>query len=285
MSDSAILSARLGTGLSLQVNKDHVDRVHHYDLLWRQDLLDYNTGDFYSVRRLQGTNVSTQLSIGLLYSESSEQKISFEQTGIEALDVESQEPLEVEPIDRGGELAFTHPFFIRFPTPIVPGGHFDVVYAIRLPGELDVLNQDSEIMSVSLARITQGVDTLTFNVALNFEPSWIEARCLSDSGEQIACDGTPPFVDQFTPGEWFEEHFDIDWTSAPYIIRWSIQSPSSDLYIIHYKKIGTPHEQLCRRGRYVRHWRCVHNGAVEGGAQRPRDRPRSGACVRPTGPS
>jgi hypothetical protein len=231
-----ILNRRLATGLSLQVRDDYVDRHHRYTLLWRQDLLDYPTGDFYSVRRISGVNVSEELSSGIVYCESSEQKISFEQTAVVGLDVATRQQLEIVPLASQTEIAFTHPFFIRFPTPIMPGGSFDILYAISLPGELQVLRKDSEIMSVSLARIKHGVEKLVFNVVLDFEPAWVEARCMSKTGEQIACDGSRPVLEEFRPRQWFEEHFDIGWTGSAHIVRWSIDEPDSKLYIIHYKR-------------------------------------------------
>lgn len=51
-----------------------VDHVHHYEYLAREDLLDYETGDFYSIRVLEGVNASDGPSAFAVYSESSEVK-------------------------------------------------------------------------------------------------------------------------------------------------------------------------------------------------------------------
>ena len=121
-----LLSSRLGTGLSLQRNEKHVDAVHHYTKIYRQDLLDYSTGNFVSIRRLCGYNASDRLSAFLPYSESSEQKLPFSDTDLVALDFASGDDLVVEPFHDPDDMAFTHAFKIYFPSPLAPGAAFDI---------------------------------------------------------------------------------------------------------------------------------------------------------------
>jgi SIR2-like domain len=230
-----LLVSRLGTGLSLQVNPDHVDTTHRYSLVERTDLLDYTSGNFVSLRRLAGVNESERLSSYLVYSESSEQKISFDQTDTQAFDARLRTPLVVEPFAESSEMMFTHAFKVFFPKPISPGESFDVVYRITLPGELGVLSPQNEIMSISLARIARIVERLSFNVCLSFRPRTVIVECLDDKGARVACKGSAPAIHDYLPHEWYEEVLDISWASVPSIVEWTCVEPDSSLYIINYR--------------------------------------------------
>lgn len=230
-----LLVSRLGTGLSLQVNADHVDRSHHYSLVERTDLLDYTSGDFVSLRRLSGVNLSERLSSHIIYSESSERKLTFSQAGIVAFDYATKQPLVVEPLRDKDEMVFTVAYKLFFPRPLSPGETFDIVHRITLPGELAVLSPKNEIMSISLSRITKGVDKLCFNVCLNFHPSTVVIECLDGQGTRVACKGSTPDVKKYIPEQWYEQKLDIRWTTEPSIVSWECDEPDSSLYIINYR--------------------------------------------------
>lgn len=229
-----LINSRLGSGLSLQVDPDHIDRIHRYSLVERTDLLDYTSGDFVSLRRLSGTNESDLLSAHLIYSESSERKLSFADVNVTAFDTFTREPLIVEPIDDRDVLMYTHGYRILFARPLSPGEVFDIVYRIRLHGELRDLSPVNEIMSVSLARITRQIEQLRFNVCLNFRPRMVRLECLNDQGSRVADEGDPPTVSAFEPTEWYEEMLNIEWSAEPTVIRWGCTEPHSSLYIINY---------------------------------------------------
>jgi len=233
---SSLLSSRLGTGLSLQVNPEHVDNIHHYSLVYRQDLLDYKTGDFYSIRRLAGFNTGDHLSAYLIYSESSEQKITFRDTGVKAIDLNTGNELVVESTEDPEKMSFTHAFRIYFPKPLAYKQKFDVGYCIILPGELKVLSKENEIMSISLVRIKKGADRLEFNVCLNFKPRAFVIECMDENGNRSMSKGEEPRLTKYVPRTRLEKLFKLDWSSAPCKIEWSCNNPDKMLYIINYKK-------------------------------------------------
>jgi SIR2-like domain len=230
-----LINSRLGSGLSLQVDPDHIDHIHRYSLVERTDLLDYASGDFVSVRRLTGTNESDLLSAHLIYSESSEHKLRFADVKITAFDAITREPLIVEPLDDRDLATYTHGYRILFARPLSPGEHFDIVYSINLHGELLNLSPVNEIMSVSLVRITRHIELLRFNVCLNFRPQMARLECLDDQGALVASEGDLPSIGSFEPTEWYEELLNIDWSADPTVIRWQCAAPRNSLYIIHYR--------------------------------------------------
>lgn len=227
------LASRLGSALSLYVDPAHRDAHHRYEVLFRQDLLDYASGDFYSIRRLQGVCVDKAPSAGLLYVESSEQKIPFRQTGIVAYDTQTRDRLLVEPLLSDEEYLFQHAFRIYFAKPLCHGEEFDLVYAMRLPGELKVLSPKSEIMSIALVRLDHGVRDLTFNVCMNFKPRAVMAEALVEAGKPTPIEPTPT-VGPYVPENWFERDLDISWSTDPYRMSWGIRDPKAPLYILRY---------------------------------------------------
>ena len=244
------MRVRPGAWMADQRVPEHMDTFHHYLELFRQDMLDYETGDFYSIRRLRGRNNSRRPSFDVPYRESSERKFTFDEAAVQAFDFRTREELEVEP-EIVDESSHTHPFRIRFPSAVAPGQTFDVVYNIRLPGELNELRGDSEVMSVSLVRITQGVAKLVFNVATNFKPTGAGAYHLRPSGSFVAVLGRPPTVEPYRAKHWFEDPtvFGIEWScERPYIIRWQTTKPSGRMYVINFRGTGSENP-LARRGR------------------------------------
>jgi SIR2-like domain len=233
-SSSNLINSRLGSGMSLQVDPDRIDRIHRYSLVERTDLLDYTSGDFVSARRLSGTNESDLLSAHVVYSESSEQKLTFADVKVTAFDALTREPLTIEPLDDRDLAMFTHGYRILFSQPLSPGERFDIVYSITLRGELLNLSPVNEIMSVSLARITRDVEKLRFNVCLNFRPQMVRLECFDDQGSRVPRKGDPPKVSPFEPTEWYEELFNISWSAEPTAILWECLKPEGALYIINY---------------------------------------------------
>jgi hypothetical protein len=229
-----LMNSRLGSGLSLQVDPDRVDRIHHYSLVERTDLLDYASGDFVSARRLTGVNESDLLSAHVVYSESSERKLTFSDVKVTAFDALTREPLIIEPLDDRDLAMFTHGYKILFGQPLSPGERFDIVYSLTLRGELLDLSPVNEIMSVSLARITRDVEKLRFNVCLNFRPKMVRLECFDDQGSRVPRKGVSPRVGPYEPSEWYEDLFDIAWSAEPTAIRWECLKPEGALYIINY---------------------------------------------------
>jgi hypothetical protein len=229
-----LIVERMGSGSSLIADPAHVDSSHRYTHIARTDLLDYATGDFFSLRRLVGINVGSGPSHYLVYAESSEAKIPFDSTGTQAFDWKSQRPLLVEPLLPPEKPLFQHGFRIYFKEPIASGEAFDVCYAIRLPGELNALSPKEEMMSVSLVRLANPVQRLDFGVCLNFEPLRATAERLTDGGKFEQLDGHPS-VSPWTPKEWFERDFDIPWSDTPYLITFGIDNPTSAMYVIRYR--------------------------------------------------
>jgi hypothetical protein len=229
-----LLVSRLGSGLSLRVDPEHVDSTHRYTRVVRHDLLDYPSGDFYSLRRLCGVNVTSKPSAGLVYAESSEARITFEQTEIRAYDTTSRKRLVVEPLLPGDVPLYQHGFRILFPQAIAPNEEFDITYAIRLPGELAVLSPVEEIMSIALVRWTHGVERLEFKLCLNFEPSNVCGEYLADDGELNQLDHTPSLA-PYSPEEWYERDLDIPWSSEPHLISLTVDKPKAPLYAIRYR--------------------------------------------------
>jgi hypothetical protein len=233
--DKTLLISRLGPGLSLQVNPEHVDTIHRYSLVERTDLLDYESGDFVSIRRLSGTNESELLSTHLIYSESSERRLSYSETNLMAFDANTKEPLSVEPLVDHDALMFTIGYKIFFRRPLSPGEIFDVVFRISLPGELRELSETDEVMSISLARIARGTMRLRFNVCLNFRPTSVKMECLDGEGSREEVIGDPARIEAYEPREWYEKQLNIDWGAQPSIVRWQRFEPDSMLYILNYR--------------------------------------------------
>lgn len=233
------MHVRPGAWLADQRKAEHVDNTHHYELIFRQDMLDYDTGDFYSLRRLRGRNVSQRPTSWVPYRESSENQFTFADADVTAFDYETRAPLDVDP-ELKHQKSHTHAFRIHFARPIEPGEPFDVVYNIRLPGELNELRHESEVMSISLVRVAKRLGELIFNVVANFKPTAAAAYYLTKTGKFVACRETPR-VEPYVPEDWFEapDVFGIEWScERPYIIRWQTSQPTGRMYVINFRGAG-----------------------------------------------
>lgn len=234
---NGLIDTRLGSYLSFRVKPKAVDHVHHYEYLGREDLLDYEVGDFYSIRVLKGINMGEGLSAFVIYSESSEVKVTFEDCCIQAIDLTSGDPLVVDPLGDGG-LSFTQAFRIYFPCPIAPGERFDIEYCMRLPGELRALPRRGDAMSISLARTVLGVDELEFAVVLDKKPRayWVD-ELTYERGRQMSR-LRPPIQEL---GRQYIEERDrhckaLQWTSdKAFRIACKWHKPEAIGYFINYK--------------------------------------------------
>ena len=228
---------RFGTEASLHSEPEEFDQVHKYLHFRRLDLLDYKKGDFYSIRRMRLKNVGTEPSDSVTYVETSERKCSFKSCEVEAFEEATKAPLLVQSFERPRVKSLRHAFKIFFPTPLMPGDEFELVYKICLPGELDDLSEDDEIMSVYLGRVKQGVDKLDFHVCLNFNPKAVSANCRDDMGNIFPLDGEGPEVSSYTASTWYEELWDIPWSNSSVCrISISVSEPQNQLYVVHYKQ-------------------------------------------------
>jgi hypothetical protein len=199
------LPKRLGVGLSTYIKKEHLDDAHKYLLLERIDMLDYSSGNYFSIRRIRGVNVSEGTSFCVPYVEASERRCSFFDCRVRAFDTNSKRELRVQPFIEGNEKEFLHAFRIFFEQGIEVGKEFDIVYSIVLPGELDDLKDSNEIMSIFLGRIKQGIDELRFTVAWNFCPLIVHANCRDKNDAQVPIDGTLSQSPNYVPSSWYAQ--------------------------------------------------------------------------------
>jgi len=232
------ITKRMGTLLSSRTNDPKViDRTHYYFSVFRQDLLDYTQKDYHSIRILKGINKSKTMSDGLIYSESTEYKIAFEHITFKAVDIKTGKDLLVTCLADKKEKLFTHVFKIHFLHSIKPEEEFEIGYYIKLPEELGVLSEESEMMSISLARITKGVDVLNFNVCLNFQPRSVKTYTFDEAKGTFLLN-TDCNVEEYMPHNDIEKMFNIevDWSSKPYIIKMKHDKPDKNVHIIEYYK-------------------------------------------------
>lgn len=229
------LRKRLGSALSMELKPEYVDRFHEYSLLYRQDLLDYTSGDFVSIRRIRGRNVTESPSLYVPYVESSEVKVRFSECELQAYSVRDRKPLVAVPFHPEEGLVFQVPFKIYFSQPIAPGEDFDIVYRIRLPNELIALQSKEEIMTISLVRLQRPPARLEFNVALNFEPRAVSVETMDLDRTHYVVPEPPPNIVEYTPHAWFEEELSLPWDGGlPYNVQWATDNVDMPLYIIRY---------------------------------------------------
>lgn len=236
------ISDREGARRSLALK--YIDSSHRITRLLRQDMLDYADGstqgrDFISFREIEGKNVSKAPTDGFVYLECTEYKCRCKDIKIKAYDLRTNRELRVSFIDRNEEdKYFDFPFKIHFARPLKSGENFAIAYSINLINELDVLKSDGEIMSISLNRYEKGVEELEFNVCLNFEPSsaQVEFKEGDELDEFFLEEGSQVEIKPYTPVSGNEQRFQIEWSSAPYIIRWKCSNLKHDFYAIKYRK-------------------------------------------------
>lgn len=232
-----IMDERIGCGLSLEINPQHIDEDHKYLKIYRQDLLDYDSGDFFSIRRIKLKNVTEEITESMCYSESTENKCAFSDTSVVAFDYNTRKPLKVESFENPQKPMLTHAFKIYFPKPLNPDEEFELIYSIRLPDKLKKLSKEQEVMSISLARIKHGADFLEFNVCLNFKPKEFFVEYVNVNNRRFPFHSPELKLNKYTPKLWFEKEFNIAWSATPYKISWSCLAPKEKGYFINYKSI------------------------------------------------
>lgn len=233
-----LILGRDATMRSLEQNAALEDKTHRYSLVHRIDQLDYPTEDFFSVRRLVGRNETQRFSPFLLYRECSENKLRFEELGVQALDLKSGQTLRIEPQNDSRRLSFEHPFRICFNEPLRPNQEFDIVYAIRLPRELEVIPAADEIMSVSLRRMILGVEKLVFEVCLDFRPSSFLPACLLETRRIVVPAKLAIGSMAYAPISPWERNMGLKkWSCRkPWRVSLTVEKPERAVYIINYKR-------------------------------------------------
>jgi len=233
------MNDRIGSMKSLDINNDiSIDNTHEYLLIHRQDYLDCNEGHYYSVRHLTGINTTNQLSDSLVYSESTEYKISYKDIKIEAYNYKTKEQLVIKSLKDEQKPTSTHIFKIHFHKPIDKNEQFDIVYSIFLPNELKCLNSQDEVMSISLIRIKKKVHNLIFNLCLDFNPTLVKVYSLKDLDNKYKLLKNNTKINKFniSKDEFKQFNFGISWSKEPYIINWSKKNPTDKLYVLQYFK-------------------------------------------------
>lgn len=231
-----ILNHRIGTQVSLRTLDDReYDNVHKYSLLYRQDMLKFDTLNYYSFRVLKGINISKKISSHIIYSESTDIPVSFENIKINARNNINGKPLVIECLHSTTEKRLQHIFRINFDKPIHPNQEFDISFSIEISGEMAVYDTTKEIQSISLVRLKHPLDKLIFNICLDYEPRAVKVYAKKITNELKEIDGAT--IKQYTPHTELQQLYDLQWDkSIPYIIETEVQSPGADQYIIEFIK-------------------------------------------------
>lgn len=191
--------------------------------------------DYNSFRRLTGTNVSKHISSYLIYTESSDIPVSYNELSIKAKNNINDKPLVVECLHSTTEKRLQHTFKINFDSPIKSNEKFDISYSIIIPNELSVYDKTKEIQSISLVRIKHPIKELKFNICLNFEPRAVKtySKKLNNSITEIY--GAQ--LKKYIPDTNLQEYYNIEWGDfTPYIIELNVEKPMDDQYIIQFIK-------------------------------------------------
>ena len=231
-----ILNHRIGPQISLQTldNKGN-DYTHKYTLVYRQDQLKLSGADYNSFRILKGVNVSKSNSSFLIYTESMDIPISFDEIEINAKNNVNGKPLVIECLHAATEKRLQHTFKINFDQPLFPNDKFDISFSMTIPNEISFYHSIKNIQSISLIRIKHPIKELVFNMCLDFEPKAIKVYAKKITNEIKEIDGA--IVKKYTPNNDLQNFYNIEWgDSNPYIIETDIQNPNYDQYIIEFMK-------------------------------------------------
>lgn len=235
-----MLFHRTGVDVSLRIlnEENEVDTTHTYDLLFRQDMLNYDCEDFCSYRRICGRNTSKHQSGYLVYVESCDYALKFSEIEIRAIDTATKKALAVEPLYSVNKRKVQHAFRIYFPNSLLPGDSFDISYFIKIPGELIILDKEKEVSGISLVRIKKPVKKLIYNMCLSYQPRSVTMFGRKQSHKPQIYDvheigGVT--VEEYKPNSYLDELFGIDWgENTPYIIRFEEEMPKYQQYIVRY---------------------------------------------------
>ena len=233
---SNILTHRMGSNLSLKTsNKIEYDHTHQYDLLYRQDQINFETSDYNSFRQIKGRNVSKNISSYLIYTESTDIPVAFKDITINAINNTNNKSLVVECLHSTTDKRMQHIFKINFDEPIHPNQTFDISFSLTIPNELSVYDPDKEIQSISLVRIKNPVGKLVFNICLNFQPR--VAKVFSNNTRNGLNEISGAKIELYRPSNNLQNFYQVNWNGhAPYIIKTEIFNPKEDQYIIMFIK-------------------------------------------------
>lgn len=168
------ITDRIGVLKSSQKpDREMVDSVHYICMMERMDILDYATSDYLSYRMINGKNVSKKISAFLKYKESTDSKTAAKELLIKAYDLKTGKELKIE-FENNEQKVYVHNFKIMFTRPLRPNEEFSIIYFMKIPNELAQLDDNEEMMSISLNRFEKKIDILKFGVFLNFEPKHVE---------------------------------------------------------------------------------------------------------------
>jgi len=170
---ATVLSQRRASIVSTQTTTtDSIEDACRVELLYRNDVLDYNTSDYVSVRQLSGRNLGRSVATSFLYSEATDFDIAFDDIQIDAIDTSSRKPLIIQGPKDSGEQCAKHEFRILFATPIERGQEFSIAFSIRVPGELSWVKRRTggQLQTISMAHYARPVSKLTLCLSLNFVP-------------------------------------------------------------------------------------------------------------------
>ena len=124
---------------------------------------------------------------------------------------------------------------------VILNEEFEIAYFMKIPGELKQLQDNDEVMSISLNRYKKRVENLMFSVCLNFEPLnyGVFLRNINGRPEKLV---TPVkkekfSFDQSSIPQVIKQHFDSKLISAVTTsLSINIDRPNKETYVIYYKK-------------------------------------------------
>lgn len=229
-----ILNHRIGSQISTRtLDEKEYDNIHKFTLIRRQDLLKYDKLNYFSFRELKGINVGKSVSSYLVYTESTDIPISFNDIKINARNNVNGKVLVVECLHSVTEKRLQHTFKINFDQPVAQNQSFDISYSIEILNEMAVYDKTKEIQSISLVRIKQPISKLNFNVCLDFEPRAVKVYSRKTTNGFVEIDKA--IIKKYVPNSQLENIYNIDWgNSIPYIIETEIMKPKDDQYIIEF---------------------------------------------------
>lgn len=229
-----IINHRIGSQISTRtLDEKEYDNIHKFTLIYRQDLLKYDKLNYFSFRILKGINVGKSVSSYIVYTESTDIPISFNDIKINARNNINGRTLVVECLHSVTEKRLQHTFKINFDQPVAQNQVFDISYSIEILNEMTVYDETKEIQSISLVRIKQPISKLTFNVCLDFEPRAVKVYARKITSGLIEIDKAT--IKKYVPCSELQNMYNIEWgNSIPYIIETDIVKPKDDQYIIEF---------------------------------------------------
>jgi len=201
-------------------NEKYIDDNHEYDLFSRQDLIDYDNGQYSSIRELKGKNTSDGDSIYLWHSEATKIPTKFSEIEVVAKDINTGEELFIEYDGDPNESSVIHPFKIYFQRPIHKDQEFHITYFISIKEE-NKLYQNKDTMSVSLTRLRY-VKQVKFNVSLKFKPKSFSAEVFGRNHSRHHLGEDSCKLEENSTNNNICLFQGLPWPDYPYVIKASI---------------------------------------------------------------